>query len=471
MIDLSNQMIYRISNLDTQNEKISYQMSTGKVLQNGSDDSVLYGRYLNIENKLRDSEGLKTQIDKTVAQNNVADDVVNEVKTTLDSMKQDLLKGLNSGMTRSDMLAVATNISGMRDNLLRLANTQIDGEYIFAGSNTTVMPYGKDSDYVINGQINFNGNSHLRNIAVDPGVYRERGVPASDIFMYNTDTTAVDNTLTFTNKEDVVDQNGFTWKLNTNSVFDPKLEKINQDGTVSVEYLNVTSDASVTFTEANLAGGTWQFIDYGDSDSDGNPLTNVTKDRVYKMAADGITPTAEYRYVTDMGGGVYKTLDGNDPATYTTEDITTAVNIKANTKSGLLLEAKQNVFDDLNVVINALNGYSTVQTDTANFGEKGAILGDADVRSLLSNYLGKVDQQYNATNIGHAELGGRNKVFETYLDSISTKVTHYNILMQETNGADLAQLSMQSKALEMTYSALFSTVAKMSQLSLVNYIK
>jgi flagellar hook-associated protein 3 FlgL len=43
--------------------------------------------------------------------------------------------------------------------------------------------------------------------------------------------------------------------------------------------------------------------------------------------------------------------------------------------------------------------------------------------------------------------------------------------MQETNGADLAKLSMESKALEMTYSALFSTVSKMSQLSLVNYIK
>ncbi|MDX9742686.1 MAG: hypothetical protein RBT59_02615 [Arcobacteraceae bacterium] len=403
MIDLSNQMIYRIGNLDIQNERISYQMSTGKILQNGSDDSVLYARYLNIENKLRDSEGLKIQMDKTVAQNNVADDVINEVKNTLgdNGIKQDLLKALNSGMTRSDMLAVATNISGMRDNLLRLANTQIDGEYIFAGSNTTVMPYEQDSDFNINGQIDFNGNSHLRNIAVDSGIYRERGVPASDVFMYNTDTTAVDNTLSFGKNEMIVDQNGYTWKLNGGGT---AINKYNQDGSMSSEYLAVSSD-------------------------------------------------------------------GNDPATYTTEDITTATNIKPNTQSGLLLESKHNIFDDLNIIINALNGYATVQTDSANYGEKGALLDDTEVRSLLSNYLGKIDEQYNATNIGHAELGGRNKVFETYLESISTKVTHYNILIQETNGADLAKLSMESKALEMTYSALFSTVSKMSQLSLVNYIK
>ncbi len=405
MIDLSNQMIYRIGNLDAQNERISYQMSTKKILQNGSDDSVLYARYLNVENKLRDSEGLKIQIDKTVAQNNVADDVIDEVKTTLEDMKEDLLKSLNAGMTRSDRLAVATNISGMRDNLLRLANTQIDGEYIFAGSNTTVQPYTQDANYVTNGQINFNGNSHLRSIAVDPSMYRERGVTASDVFMYNTDTTAGDNTLSFQKSEMVIDQNGYTWKLN---VAGNKLEKYNQDGTVT-------------------SG-----------------------------------PDAEYLSVVG---------DGNDPQTYTTEDITTATHIKSNTKSGLLLEAKHNIFDDLNVIINALNGYATVQTDSANYGEKGALLDDTEVRSLLSNYLGKIDEQYNATNIGHAELGGRNKVFETYLDSITTKITHYNILLQETNGADLAKLSMESKALEMTYSALFSTVSKMSQLSLVNYIK
>ncbi len=405
MIDLSNQMIYRISNLDVKNEKISYQMSTGKVLQNGSDDSVLYARYLNVENKLRDTEGIKIQLDKTVAQNNVADDTIAEVKTTLESTKQELLKSLNSGMTRSDRIAVATSMSGMRDNLLRLANTQIDGEYIFAGSNTTVMPYTKNADFVINGQIDFNGNSHLRNIAVDNGVYRERGVPASDVFMYNTDTTAGDKKVSFTQEEMVVDQNGYSWKLNTAH---DKLEKYNQDGTV-------TSGANT-----------------------------------------------EYFVVTG---------NSSNPETFTTEDISTATHIKDTTKSGLILEAKHNIFNDLNVIINALKGYKTVSNDQSNNGEQESVMTDAEVRDVLSANLEKVDNQYSATNIGHAELGGRNAVFNTYLDSITTKTTHYNILLQEINGADIAKLSMQSKSLEMTYNALFSTVSKLSQLSLVNYIK
>jgi len=35
----------------------------------------------------------------------------------------------------------------------------------------------------------------------------------------------------------------------------------------------------------------------------------------------------------------------------------------------------------------------------------------------------------------------------------------------------MSKLAMESKALEMTYTALYSTVAKMNSLSLINFIK
>ena len=403
MIDLTNSMIYRIGNLDTENERISYQMSTGKVIDKGSDDSVLFGTYLDVEDNLRTYEGLQTQIEKTTAQNNVADSTVDEIKDTLDAIKVDLLKALNAGMTESDMLAVATNIEGMRETLLTLSVTTVDGEYLFSGSNTTKETYTKDDDFEINGKIEFNGNAHLRDIAVEPGVYRERGVTAHDVLMYNTDTTAGDETITFQENDKVIDENGFTWELNS------------------------------------------------------------AKDQLVKLKENGVA-TDEYLAVTD---------DGGTPKTYTSETITSAQtlgHIEDNTAVGLILETKQNVFDDLNVIINALKGYGTESTDDATDGQQGDALSSEEVRATLSSYLEKISSQYDATNIGHAELGGRNNIFNTALESLTSKVTHYNILMQETNGADMAKLAMESKSLEMTYSALYSTVSKMNQLSLVNYI-
>jgi len=414
MIDLTNQMTYRIGSLDVQSQRISYQMSTGKKIQNGSDDAVLYGKVINIESNLRTYEGLKTQIEKTTAQNSVADSSINEVKKVLDTIKVDTLKALNAGMTRPDRIAVAKNLEGMRDNLLTLMNTQIDDEFIFSGSNTTVQSYKKDNDFKINGQVDFQGNGHLRNIAVEPNVYRERGVTAFDVLMYNTDTTAVDNKITLTQHESVVDEFGNTWELNAAK---DKLIKHKEDGSVS------------------------QFV-----------------------KADG---TLQIEYMT-------VSADGSSPIKYTSETIDSALaneTISAQTNSGLLLETKHNVFDDLNIMINSLYGYGTKQTDDATNGQKDSVIDDESVRAILSNSLELMSNQFDATNIGHAELGGRNKIFETSLERVSSKVTHFNILMQKTNGADMGKLAMESKSLELTYNALYSTVSKMNQLSLVNFLK
>lgn len=80
MINQTDQTIYRLGNLDIQQQRISYQMSTGKKLQQGSDDSVLYSREIFVDDKIRTYEGLKTQVERSTIQNNVADSSMSEIK-------------------------------------------------------------------------------------------------------------------------------------------------------------------------------------------------------------------------------------------------------------------------------------------------------------------------------------------------------------------------------------------------------
>jgi flagellar hook-associated protein 3 FlgL len=479
-------------------------MSTGKILDDGSDDAVLYSKVIDIESNLRTYEGLQTQIERTTAQNEVSDSSINEVKNTLDAMKVDLLKSLNSGMTRPDRVAVAKNMEGMRDNLYSLMNTQIDDEFIFSGSDTTIKSYEKDTDFKINGQVDFNGNGHLRNIAVEPNTYRERGVSAYDVLMYNTDTSANDGTITFTQQETVVDEYGNTWKLNDTK---DKLVKYKEDGTVSQfvkadgsladEFLAIKSVVhnpqefqikkevreDDKFTIDITKNGSTDTIEYtavaGDSAEDvARELAEQINNLSYMSAtSDGegnIEYTSTEKFNAELSTTSKTALFEWPEGTYTTETINDALvneNISSRTESGLLLETKHNLFDDLNIMINALYGYSTIQSDTAGNGRKDEVIDDESVRKILANSLEHMSDQFDATNIGHAELGGRNRIFVNALDTINSKVTHYNILMQETNGADMGKLAMESKALELTYNALYSTVSKMNQLSLVNFLK
>ena len=500
MIDQTSSMLYHINNLNMKYERVTYQLASGKVLDQGSDDSMLHAKVISLENDLRVTEGLKLQIEKTRALNDTADANIGEMKLSLDSIKTDLMKGLNDGMDRSDKLALATNIRGIREGMIDRVNAKVDGEFLFTGSVTTNETLVKDDSFKLNGQINFGGNGFLREVAVQPGSYRDRGVTAYDVSFYNSDsatasTPSNSETLTFSTGERIIDENGHEWKLDEER---KKLQQYDHNGILyepAVE-IDVSIPPSKSFkvdlgVGANTdANGTYNVIVNGttytyDGTAGGKSASDIYDSLKSDLEADGyrIGPLidddsfviTEPNGSTDGVSGSVSDTDAKYNTTATNEQEATAgatsvqgsyIITVPDKPEGRLFEAKHNYFDDLNVIINALEGHFT-KLD----GTKGNIANEARVDEALQNGLDQTTAQFNATNIGHGELGGRNNVFEVAYDKISTQETHYNILIQENNGADIAKLAMQSKSLEMTYQALYTTISKMNQLSLINFLK
>ena len=498
MIDTSRNMIYHINNLNTESQRISYQMATGKVLDKGSDDAMLHTRVINVEDKLRVTEGLKLQIEKTQALNTTADASMGEIKLSLETIKLDIMKGLNSGMDRSDKLAISSNLKGVRENIFDRVNTEVDGEYLFTGSVTTNQTFVKDASYDTNGKIDFNGDGFLRKIATQPGSYRDRGVTAYDVAFYNSDTAVAGADLTFSEGERIIDEDGFEWKLNANKnrlqqydhngiIYDPKVEiDVSMSPSTSVEIdlgIDANADAKGNYT-IKMTGDNGILHTYTYEANGTNSANDVYTDLKAQIEVDfpgavsamtfndkftltAITPN------TSLKVSIYDS-DSNYDIVATNEIEATAANQATQNKYvltapatpiGRLFEAKHNYFDDLNIIINALDGFST-KLD----GTRGDVITDDKVNDTLRTGLGQTTGQYEATNVGHGELGGRNKIFENAYDKIATQETHYNILIQEIGGADMAKLAMESKSLDLTYQALYSTISKMNQLSLVNFI-
>jgi flagellar hook-associated protein 3 FlgL len=389
MIDMTGSMLNHLTNLNIENERISYQMGSGRLLQNGSDDSVIYAQVIDIKHNQRIYNGLKEQIEKTTAQNRISDTTMNEIESVINLIKADLMKSLNEGMGASIKGVIATNILGFRESLISMSNTKINGEYIFAGSDTTKQAFAKNTNFNMNGKVDFKGNTILKKIAVEPGTYRHRGITGFDLLMYNKSTAGAGEQLTFTENERIIDASQQEWKLNENK---DKIQQYDKNGTL-------------------------------------------------------VDPAVEIGVIND----------GAIPPTYTTAEAITGTQF---------LKAKHSYFDDLNVMVNTLKGYST-NSD----GTKGSSINNDQMKITLRTLLDNTLKQLDASNIGHAELGGRSNIFNISLERISTKSAHYNILMQKVGGTDVSKLAMESKSLEMTYSALYSTVSKMYSLSLLNYIK
>lgn len=494
MIDTSRSMTYHIGNLNNENAAISKKMATGNAIDKGSDDAILHARLINVEDKLRVTENLKLQIDKTKALNNVADQNMGEIKELIDNVKIDLMKALNDGMDRSDKKALSTNIKGIRENMIDLVGAHVDGEYLFSGSKTTTETLSKDSNFDTNGKVDFNGDGFLREIATQPGSYRDRGVTAYDVSFYTSDRAVVGEKFNFSEDERVIDENGNEWKLNSQK---NSLQQYDYNGKLTnplVElpiFVGPTKEAKVdlgmgTNTDAN---GTYKItIDGNDytytGDGAGGDDTAAAAYATLKplLEADGYVvgnlefddqfeishPTAEFsigfsdtdlKYDIGVKNEIEASKDGLSKQTTYSFNVPTS-------PSDRVFEAKHNYFDELNMIINALEGFTT-KLD----GTRGAEIEDSVVDDVIQSKLDITSRQYDATNIGHGELGGRNKIFELAHEKLETQVTHYNKLIQNIGGADMAKLAMESKSLELTFQALYSTIAKMNQLSLVNYVK
>jgi flagellar hook-associated protein 3 FlgL len=170
-------------------------------------------------------------------------------------------------------------------------------------------------------------------------------------------------------------------------------------------------------------------------DKDGNEYQLVDTD------SDGIvdslntpTPTS----VTDNGDGTY-----------------TATSVS------IALESKRSIFDDLDEIINALK-----QQDS-----NGNSITEDEANDILSNSLTKVESAYNNVNVNHAILGIRTSYIDNYEQIAEAKLTNFNILYETYAGADLTALAIESQSLENTYTALYSTINKINNLSLVDYLR
>lgn len=379
MINQTEQMMYRLNNLDTLQRKLNFQYG-GKQLENGSDDSILYSRIVSVDDKIRTYEGIETQIERTVVQNNTADSSIKEIKKILEYINAELIKANTDTTSEDGLKAIAINIAGMKENLYDLANTQVEGEYVFTGSDSSVKPFEMDA----NGKVTYVGDNKLRSVAVEEGSYRERGVNGFDMMMYSSSTAYKDQSLTFTATDRIIDQDGNEWVLdNTTDPLNPFLVKYDSDG----------------------------------------KNTGVTMATPFDVATN----------------------------TYSTP-VLTAVGTK--------FEAKTNIFDLIDNVVNSLN-----KVDSA-----GNPISDTQARTLIGKGLEELTKAYDGVNIAHAELGSRNKIFETSLEGIGSKLTQYKKLSQDLSSSNLTEVALQAKALELTYTALYSTISKTNQLSLVNFM-
>lgn len=183
---LSTQYMYQ-NNIDSLSKAIVggndiyMRLSSGQILLKPSDDPAGASQAIIYQNALSTMDQFDTSrmyaYDSLAQQDNVLSSLSNLMTT---SLSEKIVAGGNGAYSDADRQALATELQGIRDNMLDLANSKnSNGRYIFGGYKTGSEPFQKDGTYV-------GGDTAMTQIVAD-STEMQVGHTGSDVFMSGTE--------------------------------------------------------------------------------------------------------------------------------------------------------------------------------------------------------------------------------------------------------------------------------------------
>ena len=177
--DTQSDMLALLSSAQQAENTALAQMSSGKRVNVPSDDpSAAAANALQDARASQDDQFLQSI--SSLEQNlNTADSTLNSVVTALTRAISLGTTGANGTLSSSDRQSLANEVDGIKEQVLGLANTSFNGQYLFAGTNTQTQPYQLDSTVASGVAYKGNSQSNSSNLG---GIQVQTTLPGSSIF-------------------------------------------------------------------------------------------------------------------------------------------------------------------------------------------------------------------------------------------------------------------------------------------------
>ncbi len=154
-----------VKRLDEQLATVNQQIATGKKLVNLRDGPAIGAESVRMQEESAELDQYIANTDSCGFYLQVTDSALNSVQNLVTSIQTNALEAASEALTAESRNAIASEIRSLRDQILSLANSEIDGRYIFAGSLITDLPFSLTGDTV-----SYNGDTEIREIKVGDDV-------------------------------------------------------------------------------------------------------------------------------------------------------------------------------------------------------------------------------------------------------------------------------------------------------------
>ncbi|EAJ5681508.1 flagellar hook-associated protein FlgL [Campylobacter lari] len=154
--------------------KYNLQLQTGQLIQHSWENANVYINGSRLEYEMANIGQIiqGTQAAQEMAKN--TDTALKNITELLEKFKTLLVKASSDGNSQTSREAIAKELKLVRDSIVNIANTSINGQYLFAGSNTATKPFDKFGNYT--------GNKDNIFVVSGAGTQIPYNIPGWDLF-------------------------------------------------------------------------------------------------------------------------------------------------------------------------------------------------------------------------------------------------------------------------------------------------
>lgn len=117
------------------------KISSGSAISRLGDDPTGAALIVDFKSSVNRNKAYMEQADTALNFLSSAETSVSAMESTVVRLMEVATNGLDTTLTAAARAGAAPEVSSLRDTLLDLANTQVQGKYIFAGTATTTKPF------------------------------------------------------------------------------------------------------------------------------------------------------------------------------------------------------------------------------------------------------------------------------------------------------------------------------------------
>jgi len=157
--------------------KAEERIATRKLINRPSDDPIGMGKVLDYRKTISSIDQYNNNIVSAKSRTEFTDTLLENLHDLLGQAKQIVAEHSNE-LDPELRQGAAQQVEGIYDQVLAIANTKYDGNYLFAGHQTDTQPFTNDADY----NATYHGDSGKINIIVGEGAQVRINLTGDEVF-------------------------------------------------------------------------------------------------------------------------------------------------------------------------------------------------------------------------------------------------------------------------------------------------